>query len=88
MTLTLEVEETVARVTVEDTGIGIERAHLGEIFEPFKRVETPDAAARDGTGLGLSIVLRLLEAMGGHLGVESEPGRGSRFWFTLPLLFV
>jgi len=44
------------------------------------------AELRDGTGLGLSIVLRLLEAMGGHLGVESEPGRGSRFWFSLPLV--
>jgi PAS domain S-box-containing protein len=83
--LLLEIDGDAARVTVEDTGIGIERAHLGEIFEPFRRIETPGAQLRDGTGLGLSIVLRLLEAMGGHLGVESEPGRGSRFWFTLPL---
>jgi PAS domain S-box-containing protein len=83
--LALEIEGDTARVTVEDTGIGIERAHLGEIFEPFRRIETPGAQLRDGTGLGLSIVLRLLEAMGGHLGVESEPARGSRFWFTLPL---
>jgi PAS domain S-box-containing protein len=83
--LLLEIEGDAARVTVEDTGIGIERAHLGEIFEPFRRIETPGAPLRDGTGLGLSIVLRLLEAMGGHLGVESEPGRGSRFWFSLPL---
>jgi PAS domain S-box-containing protein len=85
ITLLLEVEGETARVTVEDTGIGIERTHLGEIFEPFRRVEAAGAQLRDGTGLGLSIVLRLLEAMGGHLGVESEPGRGSRFWFTLPL---
>jgi PAS domain S-box-containing protein len=84
VTLSLEREEHAVRVTVEDTGIGIARAHLGTIFEPFRRVESPEVAARDGTGLGLSIVLRLLEAMGGHLGVESEPGRGSRFWFTLP----
>jgi signal transduction histidine kinase len=83
--LFVEVDGDNARVTVEDTGVGIDRAHIGEIFEPFKRIETPGSALRDGAGLGLSIVLRLLEAMGGHLGVESQPGRGSRFWFTLPL---
>jgi PAS domain S-box-containing protein len=83
--LCVEVEGDNARVTVEDTGIGIDRADIGGIFEPFRRVEAPGAVLRDGAGLGLSIVLRLLEAMGGHLGVESEPGSGSRFWFTLPL---
>ena len=80
-----ESRQNMALVSVEDTGIGIPAEHLPTLFEPFKRIEMPGQRAREGTGLGLAIARRLTEAMGGEIGVESSPGCGSRFWFTLPL---
>jgi len=69
------------RLWVEDNGIGVPRADQARIFEPFERVGSPGTS---GTGVGLAIVRRSIERMGGTVGVESEPGRGSRFWFELP----
>jgi PAS domain S-box-containing protein len=74
-----------ALLSVEDTGIGVPEEHLSTLFEPFKRIEIPGQRSREGTGLGLAIARRLTEAMGGDIGVDSSPGRGSHFWFTLPL---
>jgi len=69
------------RFEVRDTGEGIAREHLDRIFEKFYRVP----GARSGAvGIGLYISREIVEAHGGAMGVESEPGKGSAFWFTLP----
>jgi two-component system phosphate regulon sensor histidine kinase PhoR len=77
--------EPLARVEVVDTGPGIEPRHQPRLFERFYRVDGGRSRDMGGTGLGLSIVKHLVEAMSGAVGVESSPGRGSLFWFTLPL---
>lgn len=68
---------------VIDTGVGIAPKDLPRLFERFERIDTPFAT--DGTGLGLSIAKTIVELHGGRMSVESEPGKGSRFFFTLPL---
>ncbi len=79
-----EEDAGVVRVLVEDTGPGIEARHLSRLFERFYRVDAGRSRQLGGTGLGLSIVKHLVEAMGGSVGVDSEPGRGTRFRFSLP----
>lgn len=69
------------RLWVEDNGIGIEPRHAQRIFRVFERLHTHEAYP--GTGIGLAIVKKSIEWMGGAAGVESEPGRGSRFWIEL-----
>ena len=72
-------------VKVEDSGIGIPKEKAEAIFEKFSQVDQSSTRAHEGTGLGLTISKMLVEMMGGEIGCESEPGRGSTFWFTLPL---
>jgi signal transduction histidine kinase len=72
------------RISVTDTGIGIKPGDMDKLFRPFTQIETGLARQYEGTGLGLSISQRLITLMGGTIGVESEPGRGSTFWFTVP----
>ncbi len=80
-------DEHLSRVefSVSDTGIGIapETRHL--LFEPFSQADSSTTRKYGGTGLGLSIVRGLAQAMNGEVGVDSEPGKGSRFWFRVPL---
>lgn len=70
------------RVSVEDTGPGLSAAQIAQLFQPFNRLGK-EAGAESGTGIGLVISKRLVEMMGGCIGVDSTPGVGSRFWFEL-----
>jgi two-component system phosphate regulon sensor histidine kinase PhoR len=78
--------ERSLRIEIADTGPGIEPRHLSRLFERFYRVDSGRSRDMGGTGLGLSIVKHLVETMGGVIGIESTPGRGSTFWFTLPAM--
>jgi len=73
------------KVRVEDTGIGIPAEKLQNVFEKFAQVDGSSTRRHEGTGLGLAIAARLVDLMGGKIGVESEIGRGSVFWFAVPL---
>ena len=76
------------RITVRDTGIGIEPEHLSRIFDEFFQLRNPVRDRARGSGLGLSISKRLVEVMGGQLDVSSSPGQGSTFSVTLPASLV
>lgn len=73
---------------VEDTGIGIDEIKLAHIFEPFYQCHDNHPAQKAGTGLGTTISYNLALAMGGKMGVSSQPGLGTCFWFGLPLEFA
>ena len=74
------------RIAVRDTGLGIAPDAAARLFQPFAQAETSMARTHGGTGLGLAISRRIVDAMGGRIGVDSALGRGSTFWFTVPLL--
>ena len=74
------------RVEVEDTGIGIDNDKIERIFEKFEQADNTSTRRYQGTGIGLAISRSLVKLMGGKLGATSERGKGSTFWFTMPLL--
>ncbi|MCK5174499.1 MAG: histidine kinase, partial [Planctomycetes bacterium] len=75
--------DDMARIEVRDNGIGIKQEYSTMIFTMFKRLHARHEY--DGAGIGLSVCKKIVERHGGEIGVSSEPGRGSVFWFTLPL---
>ena len=79
-------EETVqVRVRVSDSGIGLSHEEQEKIFESFRQADDSSSRRYGGTGLGLSIARQLIHLMGGEIGVQSAPGEGAVFWFTVPL---
>jgi signal transduction histidine kinase/CheY-like chemotaxis protein len=81
--ITSKYKEGSVYIHIKDSGMGIPQNELDKIFEPFYRIK---GTKIDGTGIGLSLVKQLVELMGGELGVESEVGKGSDFWFSLPVV--
>lgn len=82
VSLSYEVEGDVVRVSVTDTGVGIAKDRQASVFDRFVKLDD----FRQGTGLGLSICKMIIEKLGGEIGLKSELGKGSTFWFTLPLV--
>jgi len=80
-----ELRDPEIVVSVNDQGIGIEEEELEEVFASFFRIEAGRAGKTPGAGLGLAVCKGLVEAHGGRIWAESEPGKGSTFYFTLPL---
>jgi signal transduction histidine kinase len=71
--------------SVNDTGIGMEKEKIETIFEPFVQIDGSSTRRFGGTGLGLALVKKMVEIHNGHIHIESQPGKGSNFIFTIPL---
>lgn len=84
--ISAEQRGTAVRVAVRDHGAGIPKSFHGAIFQRFERVDNSDSRRKGGTGLGLSICKALVERMNGEIGFDSEAGKGSTFYFDLPLV--
>ncbi len=81
-------ERRFVRFDVRDTGVGVRPEKREEIFQEFVQADSSHARKFGGSGLGLAISKKLVEAMGGEIGIEEAAGGGSRFWFTLPSVVV
>ncbi|MCS7105911.1 MAG: ATP-binding protein [Candidatus Aenigmarchaeota archaeon] len=85
VTIKAEREDNEIKFSVSDTGIGIPKEYFSKIFTRFYQIESPYTRKVKGSGLGLSICKELVELLGGKIWLESEVGKGSTFYFTLPL---
>ncbi len=86
ITVSAETNDKTIRISVADTGIGIADNDRAKLFTPFFRSEDPAVREHKGWGLALHLAKRLAELFGGELGVETQLGKGSTFWFTLPMV--
>lgn len=77
------LDNNMVRLSITDTGLGISKRDLSILFNPFERLHA-DHSDVEGAGIGLALSKQLVELMGGHIGVHSEPGKGSCFWLELP----
>ena len=84
VTIAAERHNGSVELRVADTGVGIAPEHLPRLFERFYRVDPSRSREEGGTGIGLAIARSVVEAHGGHIRAESEPGQGSVFTFDLP----
>ncbi len=85
VTVSVVATDTDAEFRISDTGRGIPAEHIGKLFNRFTQVEKADATKKKGSGLGLAICKAIIEEHCGQIGVDSELGKGSTFWFRIPL---
>lgn len=81
----VEHEQSVVRFSVVDTGHGVPKEIVTDLYKPFTPGDSSYTRQQQGAGLGLSVVKRVVEGLGGETGFESEPGEGATFWFTVPI---